>query len=169
MSTPFSISASDGAIHFEGRSFVLGAGASKDAAISGLADLYAGSRNHNNGYEWAFFKGFSFGGAPSGMSLCFKFGELVEAHWSVNLPGAEAEGGWPTKNAIDQEVEFVCSVLAKAFAPQHFSGHRVFSWGEVWSSFDPKGFMASSGLRYKAQQAVPPDVPAAASRRQGRG
>ena len=54
------------------------------------------------------------------------------------------DSGWPTRNEIDAEVAFVRRTLADDM------GIRIgpFPWGEVWSSFDAKSFMAASGLRY---------------------
>ena len=58
------------------------------------------------------------------------------------------EGDWPTREAIDAEVAFVRGVLARkgitvGELPQKFL------WGEIWSIFDSKGFVAANGLRFK--------------------
>ena len=53
------------------------------------------------------------------------------------------EGGWPTRDAIDKEVAFVRDILARGGLI------RKFGWGEVWSGYDAKSFIASNGLRYR--------------------
>ncbi len=68
----------------------------------------------------------------------------------VDLPGATLEDGWPTQAAID----------AESHAPHAGCGagaqtgrrHARFDWGEAWARFDPKGFMASSGIRYRPRR-----------------
>ncbi len=67
------------------------------------------------------------------------------ASWSVQLPNAPMDGGWPTREAIDAEVSFVRDVLANEMSLRT----GVTPWGAVWSCFDPKGFLASNGLRYR--------------------
>jgi hypothetical protein len=108
-----------------------------------VAQLIKGSRDHRNGFEWLYLTGLTFGGHPASVGLGFHAGRLEEASWSVQLPDAPTEGGWPTRDAIDKEVAFVRDNLA------HDGLDKRFSWGEVWSSFDAKGFMASNGVRYR--------------------
>jgi len=67
---------------------------------------------------------------------------------SVSLPGATLEDGWPTQAAIDAEVAFMRRTLGAALGCKLSGGHAHFNWGEAWARFDPKGFMASSGIRY---------------------
>ena len=66
----------------------------------------------------------------------------------VSLPGAPLEDGWPTQAAIDAEVAFMRRILATALGRKLTGGLARFDWGEAWARFDPKGFMASSGIRY---------------------
>jgi hypothetical protein len=54
------------------------------------------------------------------------------------------EDGWPTRAAIDAEIAFVRDVMAKEMGLKT----RQQSWGSVWSTFDPKGDLASNCLRY---------------------
>jgi hypothetical protein len=107
-----------------------------------------GSLNHGNGYEWLYLRGLSFGGEPAALALCFHEGRLEQAQWSVMLSQASGEGGWPSREAIDEEVSFVRSILAKDGMKLR-GGERNFNWGAMWSDFDPKGFLASNGLRYR--------------------
>jgi hypothetical protein len=55
------------------------------------------------------------------------------------------EGGWPTREAIDRELSFIRETLVRDM--NIHTGQMP--WGEVWSSFDAKGFMAANGLRYR--------------------
>ena len=109
-----------------------------------VADLLEGSRDHGNGFEWLYLRGLTFGGQPVWLSICFRDGRLEQASWSVHLPGAPTEGGWPTREAIDRELSFVRETLAR---DMNIRAGKM-PWGEVWSSFDAKGFMAANGLRY---------------------
>ena len=109
-----------------------------------------GSINHGNGYEWLNLRGLTFGGCDAALGLCFKDKSLSEASWSVSLPDAPMESRWPTREAIDAEIEFVRSVLVRDIGFKPHVQNMTFSWGEVWCSFDPKGFLASNGLRYRA-------------------
>ncbi len=110
-----------------------------------IADLLVCSRDHGNGFEWLYLRGLTFGGQPVGLSICFHDGCFEQASWSVNLPDAATEGGWPTREAIDCELSFVRETLVREM------NIRVgkMPWGEVWSSFDAKGFMAANGLCYR--------------------
>lgn len=114
-----------------------------------IASLVKGSRDHGNGYEWLYLGGLTFGGQPASVDLCFHDGRLERASWYVQLADAPMEGGWPTREAIDKEVAFVRATLAQ-FGLNIGGNREKFSWGEAWSSFDAKGFLASNGLRYRA-------------------
>ena len=122
---------------------------SKSEVEGQTALLVKGSRDHGNGYEWLFLGGLTFGGQPASVDLCFHDGRLEQASWSVQLPDAPMEGGWPTREAIDKEVAFVRGTLAQ-YGLNIGDNPKKFSWGEAWSSFDAKGFLASNGLRYRA-------------------
>jgi hypothetical protein len=144
MPLAFSIDRDDGAMLVGDHR--LSAGQSRRDVERLLAAQVKGGRDFGNGYAWLDLEGLSFGGQPAWLSLCFHHGRLSEASWSVALPGAPE--GWPTREAIDEEVEFVRAVLAQeiGFAPSGDS--MTFPWGEVWSLFDPKGDLAANGLRY---------------------
>ena len=126
---------------------VLCPGTRIDVVQGALAKFYRRSINHNNGYEWLSFGGLSFAGRSCGISVCFMQGALSEVHWGVSAPDAK-EKSWPSREDIDEELAFVRSVLSKLLSRSFASGSERFSWGLVWSTFDPKGFMASSGVRY---------------------
>lgn len=123
---------------------VLQAGQSKDTVALLIANFLAGSRDHGNGYEWLYLRGLTFGGQPAALSICFHDGRFEQAAWSVQLDDAPMESGWPTRDSIDSELSFVSETLARDMGIR--SG--PMPWGEVWSRFDAKGFMASNGLRY---------------------
>ena len=103
------------------------------------------SRDFGNGYEWLYLDGLSFGGHPASLQLCFEAGCFVHASWSVDLPDAQIEGGWPTRAAIDGEVTFVRHILTKNMCVPV----GKTDWGEVWSHFDKKADLASNGVRYR--------------------
>ena len=108
-----------------------------------VAQLVTGLRDHGNGFEWLYLGGLTFGGQSASVGLCFHGGRLEQASWGVQLPEASMEGGWPTRDAIDKEVAFVRDILARGELI------RKFGWGEVWSGYDAKSFIASNGLRYR--------------------
>lgn len=107
-------------------------------------------RDLKNGYEWLNPQGLRFGSLPCALGICFRDQKISEARWSVSLPEAEMEGGWPTRKAIDQEIQFVRKILKQQLGKNFGSGVESFSWGSTWSQFDQKGFLASNGLRYGA-------------------
>ena len=126
----------------------IGAGAAMSDVANALAQRAACARDHGNGYAWLYFKDLSFGGRPCHLGLCFLDGRLVEASWSVTLPDS-APGEWPTREEIDEEIAFVRAVLGELLGRPVSNGHWRFGWGEIWSEFDPKGFSAAHGLRYR--------------------
>jgi len=143
MASSFSIDRQTGSIRI-GDTVLLKSGEPRATAELQVSDLIDGSRNHGNGFDWLNLRGLTFGGRPARLSLCFHDSLLEQASWSVRLPDAGTDGDWPTQEAIDAEVAFVHRTLV------HDMGIQVgqFPWGEVWSSFDAKGFMAANGLRY---------------------
>lgn len=150
MNAAFTLSLEDGSIEIDRCATRIDSGLTKAVAMEGLAAFYNGGVDHENGYEWIYLDGLSFGGKPSAMSLCFFRNGLSEVHWSANLPDAQLEEGWPTQASIDREIAFVRRELARLSGKPSFSGHQKFGWGELWSTFDRKGGLATSGLRYKA-------------------
>ncbi|TDU30755.1 hypothetical protein DFR24_0109 [Panacagrimonas perspica] len=150
MNPAFTLTLDDGAVQIEGCAVRIEPGLTKAAAANAFARFYKSAVDHKNGYEWIYLDGLSFGGVPGAMALCFHEGLIREINWSADAPGGQLEDGWPTQEAIDREIAFVRRVLAKLMGEKTFSGHRKFAWGELWSTFDAKGFTASSGLRYKA-------------------
>lgn len=143
MATPFYIDGATGGVRI-GDTVLLAPHQPKASVEGQIADLLSGSRDHDNGYEWAHLTGLTFGDLPADLSLCFHDGCFEQAAWSVQLPNAVTEGGWPTRSAIDDEVSFVRNTLTKVMGLH--TGRTP--WGEIWSNFDAKGFLASSGLRY---------------------
>ncbi|MBM3927437.1 MAG: hypothetical protein FJ335_03115 [Sphingomonadales bacterium] len=115
----------------------------KSEVESQVAQWIESSRDHGNGFQWLYLARLTFGGQPASVGLCFRVERLERASWAVQLPDAPMEGGWPTREAIDSEVAFVRDALAREGL------NANFNWGEIWSSFDAKGFIASNGLRYR--------------------
>ena len=60
------------------------------------------------------------------------------------------DDGWPTRQAIEEELAFMRKALSAQLGIQLGKRDARFPWGRVWSTFDPKGFQASTGLRYEA-------------------
>ncbi|WP_157093008.1 hypothetical protein [Paraurantiacibacter namhicola] len=121
---------------------------SKTAAKRCVAPVLTGEKDHANGYEWLYLAGLTFGGRPAALQLCFKQSKLWQASWSVDLPGAPLEVGWPSREAIDNEIASVRAVLEQSGFK--FDGRSArYEWGLVWSGYDPKGHLASNGLRYR--------------------
>ena len=121
---------------------------SKSEVEPQIAQLLQGSRDHGNGYEWLYLSGLTFGRRPASAGLCFHAGRLEQASWNVQLVDAPMESGWPTREAIDEEIAFVRGILARG-GLNIGDNPKKFHWGEAWSSFDAKGFLASNGLRYR--------------------
>jgi hypothetical protein len=117
----------------------------KGAVEPQVANLLAGSRDQGNGYEWLNLRGLTFGGQPASLSICFHDDRFEQASWSVVLTDVPTEADWPTRDAIDSELSFVREALARDM--DIHTGQMP--WGEVWSHFDAKGFMAANGLRYR--------------------
>lgn len=140
----------DGSVSISNSPLTLSKGLDRARAFAALRHHYRSNTDHGNGYEWLSFDGVSFGGAPSGFSICFHDHRLTEIHFGVSLPNLKLEDGWPTRQSIDEEVAFVQSELTSQLGRQFTSGQVQFSWGTVWSMFDAKGFLASAGLRYAA-------------------
>lgn len=143
---PFSIDAATGAIRIAD-AVLLEPHQAMAAIEPAIADRIAGSRNMGNSYAWLNLQGLTFGGQPAGLALCFHNERLDQASWNVDIPGAALEGGWPTREAIDAEILFVRGVLTAEMGLR--PGKTL--WGEIWSDFDAKGFMASNGLRYRPE------------------
>ncbi len=118
--------------------------------LSRIANWQSDSKEFGNGYEWLTLRELSFGGHPAALSICLRLGLFKEAQWGVQLPDMPTEGGWPTRDGIDQEVGFVRSVLAEQIGFDPAAAEKAFPWGIVWSNFEARDFRASHGIRYTA-------------------
>lgn len=148
MNAELSIDPNTGAICI-GDTVRLRAAQDKSSVEAIASQWVGGSRDLQNGYEWLQLHGLSFGRQPADLSLCFHDGKLTSAHWGASLPGATMEEGWPTQQAINQELKFVKRVLVTMLRTELTDGEIVFPWGTVWSRFDPKGFSASHGVSFR--------------------
>ncbi|PXA97913.1 hypothetical protein DMC47_10985 [Nostoc sp. 3335mG] len=140
----FAIDRDSGGILFDGALAIEPRAHSAEVELR-VRDLILRSRDHGNGYRWLDLGRLSFGGRPAWLSLAFHDAVLEQIDWSVTLDGAESDGGWPTREAIDAEIAFVRATLVEEMGI--VPGTQA--WGEVWSLFDPKGFQAANGLRYR--------------------
>ncbi|HEL4245727.1 hypothetical protein I5U23_10375 [Stenotrophomonas maltophilia] len=145
---PMRLDATDGSIQLGNLPTLIGPTLSRDEARIAFTTLVRGEHDVGTGYHWLSLHRLSLGGAPAGISLCFHGQQLDMVTMGVDLPGATLEDGWPTQAAIDAEVAFMRRTLATALGRKLAGGCARFNWGEAWARFDPKGFMASSGIRY---------------------
>jgi len=145
---PMTLDATDGSIQLGTLPSLICPTLSLDEARIAFATLMHGEHDVGTGYVWLSLHRLSLGGAPAGISLCFHGQQLDMVTMGVSLPGATLEDGWPTQVAIDAEVAFMRRTLGAALGRKLSGGHARFDWGEAWARFDPKGFMASSGIRY---------------------
>ncbi|MGF6460847.1 hypothetical protein ACVKU6_000559 [Stenotrophomonas sp. PvP086] len=145
---PMRLDPADGSIQLGHLTTLICPTLSLEEARIAFATLMHGERDAGTGYHWLSLHRVSLGGAPAGISLCFHGQQLDMVTIGVDLPGATLEDGWPTQVAIDAEVAFMRRTLATALGRKLAGGRARFEWGEAWARFDPKGFMASSGIRY---------------------
>ncbi|WP_443691240.1 hypothetical protein [Pseudomonas sp.] len=113
-----------------------------------LAQFYQSELDHHNGYLWQVYQGASIDGHPAGFSLCFHSGELIQIHFGLSAPAIDTENDWPTKESIEQEIDFLNDAFSRQLSRSFEHGEAQFSWGTAWARFDAKGFSASSGIRY---------------------
>ncbi|MCU1197325.1 hypothetical protein [Stenotrophomonas maltophilia] len=145
---PMLLNATDGRIQLGNLPALIGPTLLLDEARVAFAALVRGERDVGTGYHWLSLHRLSLGGAPAGISLGFHGQQLDRVTMGVDLPDATLEDGWPTQATINAEVAFMRRTLATALGRKLAGGHARFGWGEAWARFDPKGFMASSGIRY---------------------
>jgi hypothetical protein len=135
--------------HIEiGSNIILSNNLSLTQSLDILADYFFNTRDLKNGYIWIDLKGLSFGKKPCFLSLCFFNGKLISATWNIILSNAPIV--WPDKENILEELELVRTELKAQLGVQLSNKQFKFSWGYVWSYFDPKGNLASNGLRYSS-------------------
>ena len=146
--TELIISPDDGVIHLSGYSFALRGGLNKEAVRKALSPLFRQEQSMGNGYEWLSFHNATFGKQPCWFAACFHQGALTEVNFNVSLPDAKLEDGWPTREAIEEELAFVRSQFKAQLGTAPDAASTTFHWGTAWSMFDPKGFQANSGVRY---------------------
>lgn len=138
----------DGTIRISGCSFIIRNGLASAEAKVGLHEFHRSEFDHQNGYAWQMYQGFELDGASAGLALCFHLKKLTEIHVGVDLPNLKMESGWPTEEAIHQQIRFLQKALGKQLLRSFKHGHEDFPWGTAWARFDLKGFQATAGLRY---------------------
>ena len=144
MALPFTIDPQTGQIRI-GDAAALRAGEHRTSVEPRISPWLEGTRDLGNGHAWLDLRGLTFGGEPAALALCFHEDRLEQAAWSVRLRDAGMQSGWPAREAIEAELAFVQRTLAEEMGMQA----GLFAWGELWSHFDSKGFLASNGLRYR--------------------
>lgn len=148
MAPSIQVDLADGSVELPALALVIRRGTNQTSAEAMLAEFRKGAVDHGNGYSWSNFHGLTFGGMPCGLALGFHQGALTQAHLGVALPDVKIEGGWPTRQAIDDEIAFVRKVFRDQLGREFGDNPEQFKWGIAWSGFDPKGFMATAGVRY---------------------
>lgn len=148
MAPSIQVDLADGSVRVPDVGLVIRRGMSQTSADMMLPEFRKGAVDHGNGYSWSNFHGLSLGGMPCGLALGFHQGALMEVHLGVALPDVKLEGGWPTREAIDAEIAFVRKVFRDQLDREFGDKPEHFKWGVAWSGFDPKGFMATAGVRY---------------------
>ena len=124
----------------------------KRAAAKALAPYIRHRHDMGTGYSWLFTAGFSFGGRPCWLDLCFLRGligsRLESAHIKVDFRADPAPGVWSSREESDAEVAFMraelCRQLGRAFLTD-----EEFAWGGAWCNYDPRSDSAGSGVRYR--------------------
>ncbi|MHB8862774.1 MAG: hypothetical protein ACYC6N_10235 [Pirellulaceae bacterium] len=148
MKNALTFSPLDGSLHISDCAVEIGPNLTKAQAYVAFASFHPTKVDHGNGYAWLTLHGMNLGGHPCTISLGF-FGERLErVHWGVELSDAILEEGWPTRETSEKEIQFVRTHLGAVFQRSFRKGEETFPWGVAWSTFDSKGFSASSGLRY---------------------
>jgi len=150
MKPALTINPLDGSIRLTGAPLALGQGTAREDVMAALEPMFRASNDFGSGYEWLSFHEATLGGQPCVFTLGFRLGKLEDAQFSVTLAGAGMEEGWPTRQAIEQELAFMREALSAQLGVKLGKQDACFRWGRVWSTFDPKGFQASTGLRYEA-------------------
>ncbi len=129
---------------------VLVRGMRRQAVRDSLDKHFRSATKTHADHEWLNFGGISFGGKPCSLSAVFEHGLLQLLTFSVQLHADQAERGWPTPAEIQEEVEFVRTELTAQLGSVIAASPARFTWGSAWSFRDPKGGLASSGVRYEA-------------------
>lgn len=124
----------------------------KKAAETALASFIRTRQDMGTGYSWLYTEGFSFGGRPCWLNLCFLrrlFGSQLEsAQISVDFRANPAPGQWASREEMEAEVAFMRAELRRQLG-RRFAGDERFGWGGVWCNYDPRSDTASSGVRYR--------------------
>lgn len=147
MTIAISIDAADGALRI-GDGVRLTAFRGRRQVAPLVASWRSGERDFGNGYAWLDLTGFAFGGQPANLSLCFAHGRLEQLSWGIRPPGDHGDGGWPSADAIDAEIAFVRTELARQLGVASVGEQLAFGWGIVWSLYDRKSGLPAHGLRY---------------------
>jgi hypothetical protein len=103
-----------------------------------------------NGYLWLGLREpVNLDAMPAWISLCFHRGRLAMVTFGVALPDDELEEDWPTEATSKRQVAFIRNALGRQLKERIRDRGVEYPWGRVYSSFDMRGFMASSGVTYK--------------------
>ena len=123
----------------------------KRAARAALAPFIRAEQDMGTGYRWLYLEGFSFGGRPCWLDLCFQrrlFGwRLESAHIKVDFRTDPAPGQWASREEMEAELVFMRAELCRQLG-RTFDADEKFPWGGAWCNYDPRSDTAGSGVRY---------------------
>jgi hypothetical protein len=152
-STEIQLDAATGSIRIGAFTPTISGELQQHAFEDGYQNAISGSRGMGNGYVWIGLgnkvTAITLDGALAGLSLCFFEGRLESVSFGVELPSDVFESNWPTQETSLRQAAFLRESLGKKLGRKILRSGSSFPWGDVWASFDEKGFCASAGLRYK--------------------
>jgi hypothetical protein len=148
MTSSVLIDIADGSVKLLGSQQTIRRGTNQADLEAMLSEYKAGDVDYGNGCSWLYLHDLTFGEMPCRLALLFRKKRLAEIHFAVALPNAPIECGWPTLEAINNEIAFVRQVFSAQLKRRVRSKSERFGWGMVWSDYDEKGCRATAGIRY---------------------
>ena len=102
-------------------------------------------RDMGNGYKWLDIKNIQIDNQYFNMSLCFKEEILSQLTMMINDNPFDLNSDW---NSWNEKVEKEKLKKYENWLNQELDKERKFNWGEVWSSYDPRGGFSSIMITY---------------------
>lgn len=124
----------------------------KRRAAAVLGPFIRAAQDMGTGYSWLYTSGFSFGGRPCSLDLCFQARltgrRLESAHIGVDFRTDPSPGQWASREEMEAEIAFMRAELRRQLG-RSFEGDEEFPWGGMWCNYDPRSDTAGSGVRYR--------------------
>lgn len=137
-----SISPKDGSIAIAGFSSRLFAGMPKSETPLGLENHRTGRPTKFAGYEWNLFSGFSFGGYPCSISLCFRGSSLAKVVWHITLPEERTDSDSYSREIIRREIATLREILSEQLGVEMLRA-RSRSSGELFGALSTQRTLAA--------------------------